>query len=51
MKWVWLIDFVIGVAAKNRETMMKIAESVASQKDRKQLLNPIFYIKLFFRKL
>jgi len=50
MKWVWLIDFVIGVAAKNRETMMKIAESVASQKDRKQLLNPLFYVKLFFKK-
>ena len=50
MKWVWLIDFVVGVAAKNSETMMKVARSVASQKDRKQLLNPFFYINLLFKK-
>jgi flavin-dependent dehydrogenase len=50
MKCVWLINFVIGVAAKNRETMMSIAESVASQKERKQLLNPLFYVKLLLKK-
>jgi flavin-dependent dehydrogenase len=50
MKWVWLINFVVGVAAKNQETMMKIAHAVASQKDRKRLLNPLFYMKLLFKK-
>jgi len=50
MKSVWLLNFVIGIAAENNETMMKIAAAVASQKDRIRLLNPIFYIKLLFKK-
>ena len=50
MKFVWLINFVIGIAAKNSETMMNVAKAVASQKDRKKLLNPMFYIKLLFKK-
>ncbi|MCL1946035.1 MAG: geranylgeranyl reductase family protein [Chitinivibrionia bacterium] len=50
MKCVWLIDFVVGVATKNGETMIKIAKAVASQKDRKRLLNPLFYINLLFKK-
>ena len=50
MKCVWLLNFVIGVAAKNHSTMMKIAQAVASQKDRKRLLNPMFYVKLLFNK-
>lgn len=50
MKWVWLIDFVVGIAAKNSDTMMNVAKAVASQKDRKKLLNPMFYIKLLFKK-
>ena len=49
MKFAWLIDFVMGVAARNAETMTKVAQAVASQKDRKQLLNPLFYIKLLFK--
>lgn len=50
MKCVWLINFVISIAAKNSETMMNIAKAVASQKDRKKLLNPVFYFKLLFKK-
>jgi len=49
MKCVWLIDFVIGAASRNGETMMKIAKAVASQKDRKRLLNPLFYLRLLLR--
>ncbi|MCL2844333.1 MAG: NAD(P)/FAD-dependent oxidoreductase [Chitinivibrionia bacterium] len=50
MKSVWLLNFVIGIAAQNSETMEKIAAAVASQKERKRLLNPIFYLKLLLRR-
>jgi len=50
MKRTWLLNFVISAAAQNIETMMKIAAAVASQKDRKRLLNPFFYIKLLLKK-
>jgi geranylgeranyl reductase family protein len=50
IKYAWLIDFVVGVAAKNSDVMMNIAQTVASHKDRKRLLNPLFYAKLLLKK-
>ena len=47
-EWQWLLNFVVGKGKKRQQVRDTIAAMITNELPRKNLVDPLFYLKLLF---